>query len=143
MSIEEKIIYDKLIRYSKYEIKDTKEIDSIKNVQLQECVRNVEVNTLKNNQVVTSYRFLEMAAGFRGKLDWFLKKVIRRLNFFYVQPICDQQTEFNISATEGIEGLLAGEILLNRELEKCLKEIERLQRRVEELESKEKYAYSK
>lgn len=136
VSIEEKIIYDKLVKYSKYEIKDSREIDSIKNARLQECIQNIEVNVMKNNQMVTSYRFLEMSSGIFGKMKWFLKKVVRRLNFFYVQPICEQQTEFNTAATEGIEGLLAGEISLNAELEKCIKEIEKLKKKVKYLESK-------
>lgn len=96
------------------------------NSNFRETIDVVEksIITLQSNQNNSSYRILEKQKGLFGRIKWILKKIIRRLNFFYVQPICDQQTLFNTSVTQGIESLKTGEFFLYQELDSIKKELQ-------------------
>ncbi|MCM1082008.1 MAG: FkbM family methyltransferase [Clostridium sp.] len=97
-SVEEEIIYNKLIKYS-----NTKQSDNIittpacSNDHLSEIYRLIpELERTRENvarRPITSHR------KFIGGIIVFLKKVVRKLTKFYVEPIALQQTEFNNTVT--------------------------------------------
>lgn len=140
MLMEEEIIAEKLKRYSGQA--GTKPVSGEESVcdpesDLYALKENLEI--LKNNQVSTSVRYIRMEAGIRGKLNWLKKKIVRRLSFFYVQPVCDQQTVFNTAVTESmvkiqetesdlyqkISGLYADHHQMNKKLWTNLQSVQR------------------
>lgn len=108
MSIEEQVIQEKLKKYSNAEDTGLEKADRDSICDIESARSGVRGNltVLKNNEVNTSARYIKMEAGIRGKLNWLKKKVVRRLSFFYVQPVCDQLTVYNTAATQCIEKLL-------------------------------------
>ncbi len=97
-SIEEEIIYNKLIQYSN--IKDCDSIitaSACSNDHLSEILRLIpELERTRENvaqRPITSHR------KFIGSFIVFFKKVVRKLTKFYVEPVALQQTEFNNTVT--------------------------------------------
>lgn len=107
MSIEEEVIAEKLKQYGN--------MDASNESAYHSGIRD-NLYALKNNAVNTSIRYMKMEAGIRGKLNWLKKKVVRRLCFFYVQPICDQQTQYNTAAVQCIEQLASAETNLHDQI---------------------------
>lgn len=108
MPVEQEVIAKKLKRYARMQKKHPCNAAEICGDGLEAYISSIRGNllSLKNNEVNTSDRYIGMEAGIRGKLNWVKKKVVRRLSFFYVQPICDQQTAYNTAATQCVEKLL-------------------------------------
>lgn len=115
MTIEEQIIYNKLLKYGGSKQMD----DSIYiNTELKLSIQRIQqemtlLNRFKENPF---YRPLEVNAGFLEKVKKSIKRIIRKLNVFYIKPICDQQTQFNCSVTKSSEELMVGEKLINDKL---------------------------
>lgn len=108
MSVEKEVIAKKLKKYARMQKKHHTKLSETYSNDMESCISSIRGNllALKNNEVNTSERYIGMEAGIRGKLNWLKKKVVRRLSFFYVQPICDQQTVYNTAATQCVEKLL-------------------------------------
>lgn len=142
MTIREEIIYDKLIKYSTQgEIDDTVYIDNELGASIVRAQMELDVQDLyKENPF---YRPLEGETGFFGKLKVFIKRVIRKLNVFYVKPVCDQQTSFNCAVFKNSQALLTGEKIINNELVSLMNEVSDLKKELtncrEELEEIKKY----
>lgn len=61
----------------------------------------------KNNQIyeIHYYRDLVSSIPVLGKIIIILKKVVRRILFFLIQPMVDEQNAFNASVTQSLNGL--------------------------------------
>lgn len=61
----------------------------------------------KNNQIyeIHYYRDLVSSIPVLGKVIIILKKVVRRILFFLIQPMVDEQNAFNASVTQSLNGL--------------------------------------
>ena len=102
-SVEEKVIYSKLSKRD-HDITGA----SVNDVQDQENMHNLlgdvsstfnRMNSLKN---ITSYRPIWSGRKFIGQFVVFIKKAIRKLLFWYIEPICEQQMAFNNSVVMAI-----------------------------------------
>ncbi len=107
MLMEQEVITEKLKKYGRIDAADRG--TSVSGIR-------ESLYTLKNNAVNTSVRYIKMEAGIKGKLNWLKKKVVRRLCFFYVQPVCDQQTLYNTAAIQCIEQMLSSETSLRGQI---------------------------
>lgn len=111
-SIEEKVIFEKLISFSqsnniaKESVKSISRKRNNENINLND--ENLEkyfseihryITTMENTRVNTSNRFINSR---KGRMGVFLKRVIRKLLRWYIEPICIQQTEFNNAITPTI-----------------------------------------
>jgi FkbM family methyltransferase len=108
-SIEEKVIFEKLKSASQNTVKDSKVSISSEQINsnnsndvilenyLNEIYRHI--NTMESTRVNTSNRFISSR---KGKIGVLLKKIIRKLLRWYIEPICVQQTEFNNAVTPTI-----------------------------------------
>ncbi|MDE7313429.1 MAG: FkbM family methyltransferase [Eubacterium sp.] len=117
MSVEE-IITKKLKKYARLQEEHHPKEEEAGTCDMECCISSIRQNlsALKKNEVNTSDRYIGLEAGIRGKLNWIKKKVVRRLSFFYVQPICDQQTIYNTAATQCVEKLLELQIELSSKM---------------------------
>lgn len=149
MSVETEVIFDKLKKYGKLGTEDNSSKNVImdcdsgnalvenepqimateKNFEMEELINNVRGNlaALKENEINTSVRDFGMVRGIRGRLSWLVKKIVRRLSFFYVQPICNQQTAYNTAATQCVEHLLDLEVDLSNRIIELQKEKQSMQ----------------
>lgn len=141
MTTIEQIIYSKLLKYSNREEMD----ESIYiNTELKRSIQRIQqemtiLNRFKENPF---YRPIEGNVGFLQKVKKLVKRIIRKLNVFYIKPICEQQTHFNCSVTRSSEELMLGEKIINErlvlfenelidlqnELKNCKKELAELKR---------------
>lgn len=112
-NIEEKVIFDKLTKNQIIGIQNdisniTSETNNISFSFNSGKVRNYisEINghirTLEQTRENYAYRTLLSERKFIGHLIIFVKKVIRKLTKFYIEPIAFQQTEFNSAVTPTI-----------------------------------------
>lgn len=115
MTLKEQIIYNKLMKYAlQDEITDTVYISDELKLSIRQAER--EFHILNMNQENPFYRPLQADIGFLSKLKIFVKRVIRKLNVFYIKPICDQQTIFNAAVVKNSQELLMGERIINDQL---------------------------
>lgn len=138
MSIEEEVIYEKLLKYANEASNDFSEIkeNSEYSDQINQLLRN-----LKHNEVNTSYRILPPTGGLTGRIKIFIKKVIRKLCFFYVQPICEQQTQFNSLVSRSVEYFAAKELEYKNKLNNYENEINKYQSIISNYENEQKELY--
>lgn len=137
MLMEEQVVYDKLLKYRS----QNKELDRLEiyfdegNIDLESNLISIinQFHVLEQNQVSTSVRDILMEAGIKGKLAWIKKKIVRWFNFFYVQPICDQQTIYNSSVTHCIERLLEINLRLLRDYREIEKEKDQMQQELRQI----------
>lgn len=112
----EEIILNKLIKYRNHREDTFIFADmSVQSIDTEAYIINIleDCNRLEDCMVNTSVRAIVAGNGLKGKILRFLKKVARKMVFFYVQPICDQQTIFNTTATQCIEKLIQLQIQSN------------------------------
>lgn len=137
MQMEEEIIREKLIKYRKQQL--GQDIDSLikEDVDVSSYIMNIynNLNILEHNQVNSSVRYIEEGKGIKGRLFYLIKRVIRRLGLFYVQPVCDQQTAYNIASTLCVEKLLRLNINLNNKINELQKENQMIKEYMEKIES--------
>lgn len=60
------------------------------------------LDRLDGTSLLTSYRSILRNSGAIGSLKALFKKVIRKLIFWYIEPLCEQQSEFNRTVTAAI-----------------------------------------
>ena len=142
-SIEQKIIYERLMAEgvqseSKYENLVGIALSNNRVLTLSER-RNIQRDMVamyctKENiswQPIVSYK-----SGILGKGIVFLKRCIRKLMFWYVEPVCVKQSQFN-DAAYSLLGRLSdienNQLQRVKELQKCISEMEN---RLEELEER-------
>jgi len=104
-SYEEKIIYEKLMKMNNapteniVTVADTSE-QVIENRLFNELSRYVHsMEQLREN---TSYRPVISNRRILGRMVVFVKRVIRKLVSWYVEPVCNQQSAFNRAVTPSI-----------------------------------------
>lgn len=103
-------------------------IDSTDGSREFNCKRlNESVIYLNGNWEVSAYRQLYAVSGFKGKLFVFVKKVIRKLTKFYVEPIVADQNQFNASVTRSMNEM-------KKFVRETQQENQELKKRIEELE---------
>jgi len=102
-SIEEKVIYEKLT-LGKVDSSTKSESATIQLEQTSDVTEKINeyVGALEQNKVNTSYRPLHSSRKMLARPVTFIKRVIRRLVFWYVEPVCQQQTTFNDATTQSI-----------------------------------------
>lgn len=121
-SIEEKVIYEKLIAGL------AEQKDALNPLPL-DCIRqedtlnlssfseasgiNICIDPLIHTKDITSYKVLRSNRKVIGPLITFVKRVIRKLTFWYIEPICQQQTLFNNAVLSTVESVISK----NNELE--------------------------
>jgi len=65
----------------------------------------VELRKLRKLQHNILYRIIKSRSAILGKIIIFVKKVIKKITFWYMKPICEQQTAYNQSTADSIESL--------------------------------------
>lgn len=106
-SIEEKVIYHKLTKNDasvpsplyKADVGSNLDLGDVS--QLQEKIIS-HLNTMESTRHSGSYRVILSERKFVGAFVIFVKKIIRKLCFWYIEPICHQQTAFNDAVTPAI-----------------------------------------
>ena len=81
---------------------------------------DVQLAVLQRTAENRAFRALRSRPGLPGKVIIFVKRAIRKCLKWYLEPVCDQQTEFNHAAAAAVEVLLARQ----RELEARLGALE-------------------
>lgn len=81
---------------------------------------DVFLDVLQRTAENRAFRALRSRPGMFGKVIIFVKRAIRKCLKWYLEPVCDQQTEFNHAVVALIEVLLAQQ----RELEARLGALE-------------------
>ena len=109
---KKEIIFNKLLWY-----KETKKLSDQKELLLQ------ELEQLSNNP---AHREIISRSGISGKIIIFFKKVIRRCLKWYINPICDQQTHFNVKVSEGVRFSINQNIKERLELEKHIERLDKI-----------------
>lgn len=145
-SIEEKVIYEKLTKDSlATEYKDKNSSMELSSAHCggsdpHECIADLHklISILDDKRVNVAYRPIFSKGGLRGKMGLFIKKVLRKLIKWYVEPICVQQTDFNNAVTPSIGKLTEiQEVILEKlsifdnfkkELSEKMMEVEELQK---------------
>lgn len=105
-SIEQEIIYNKLIKGLSVNASDEKmylnqhSTDQGSNIYLSQIYQYIDimVKTKEN----PAYRYLKSHRKFIGQLVTFIKKVVRKSLKWYIEPITNQQTEFNNAVAPAI-----------------------------------------
>lgn len=140
----ESINVNEIMEGIRKEIKDKKFIDDAVNFDAVKCFDMTEINErierMKDTSTVNSYFDISSDRKVIGGLFTFVKKVVRRMTCFYVEPIVDDQNQFNIAAQQTIE-LLAKrceeEFQKNQDLETklfhCQRKIEKMEAMLEKL----------
>ena len=88
---------------------------------------NENVTYLNEYWEVLAYRELYVSSGLKGKVFVFVKKVIRKLTKFYVEPIVNDQNQYNASVTRCMNEM-------KRFIRETQQENQELKKRIEELE---------
>ena len=124
-NVEEKIIYAKISAH-RVEYFLAQELDSFSSERLRTLMQNINISsaTMEHMGNNSSYRLLTSNRKIIGPFIVFIKKLVRKLLFWYVEPVCERQTIFNDSATRSAKQLseLNNELIqnilwLSRELE--------------------------
>ena len=131
-SIEHKVIYEKLMMYRQNRsvlISEESQENTIfsKEENQNKIHQNSQeisekIKIMENKRINSAHRHIMSHRKIMGSLVVFFKKVVRKSMKWYINPICDQQTEFNNAVVPSI-GKLAetqGELLglINYESEK-------------------------
>ncbi len=82
-----------------------------------------EVNDLNQSYQITAWRPLE------GGITGFIKKIIRKLTKFYVEPITADQTEFNAHTVRAMNELLSYVKLQDAKMDALQEEIRKLKKK--------------
>ena len=88
---------------------------------------NENVTYLNEHWEVSAYRELYVSSGLKGKMFVFVKKVIRKLTKFYVEPIVNDQNQYNAGVTRSMNEM-------RRFIRETQQENQELKKRIEELE---------
>lgn len=88
------------------------------------------IDFCRTHSRVESFRDLNVPGAKGGKPAIFVKKVIRRLTQFYVEPVVNDQAEFNANVAQAMDQVEAF-ILENQDLKA---QIEQQEKRIAELE---------
>jgi len=108
-SIEEKILYSKLSKKEPVKASPPSEVEievksilnnAIKGPLFEEI--NQYIKTLEQMRENNSYRPIVSNRRGIGRLVVFVKRVIRKLTAWYVEPVCKQQSAFNSAVTPSI-----------------------------------------
>lgn len=100
-SIEEKIIYEKLTEKTDSEkAKFSRDLDKTPQALISQV--SGHLYTLAQTGDNTSFRPLTSYRKSVERVVIFIKRVIRKLLFWYVEPVCRQQTDFNRTVTSTI-----------------------------------------
>jgi hypothetical protein len=102
-------------------------ISTVFEFDLKELEQNVIYANERCN--IEAYRYLSSYRPVLGKFVTFLKKIVRKICKFYVEPIVEDQNGFNISITRTCNQLLAY-------VKEMQKENDELKARINELEKK-------
>jgi len=112
MDFEEKLIYNKLISGMdeiSFDVNTASQIlpAEVSSSPLFHISHKIskDVEALDRTRESTSYKYIYSTRKTWGRFIVFTKKVIRKLTFWYVEPICQQQTTFNTSVTSAIAQL--------------------------------------
>lgn len=123
---------DALMKRSVMEsLKERREKDYL--TQIQQESEALRKNVAANNQIylVNYYRELE-----GNKLVVFVKKAIRKVLYFLLQPVIDEQNRFNASVTQSLNEMYAVTEKQTAVLQQQRQTIIRLQKRCEKLEDR-------
>ena len=108
-TIEEKVIYEKLTAGAPAAREDVSapvagEPSPIHLETLNTLTQKVNdcLVILEQNRQNSSFRYLQSGRKVIGRYITFMRRVIRRLVSWYVEPICQQQTMFNNAATPSV-----------------------------------------
>lgn len=115
-SVEKQIIMEKLISIDeKYMVENLVDA-TVDEQRLQVLLNGVQgsIPYLKQDEHSVSFREIKS----RNKFFVFVKKLLRKMMFFYVEPVCEHQSQYNYATTYCIESLLECNKLLKEELEK-------------------------
>jgi len=101
-SIEEKVIYEKLTAHlaTTPEQADKRDGQSEHLALIDEIAKNIYI--LEQTRESSSFKPLLSKRRFIGRFVIFIKKVIRKLTSWYVEPVCKQQSLFNSAVTPSI-----------------------------------------
>jgi len=88
---------------------------------------NENVTYLNEHWEVSAYRELYVSSGLKGKMFVFVKKVIRKLTKFYVEPIVNDQNQYNAGVTRSMNEM-------RRFIRETQQENQELKKRIEKLE---------
>lgn len=121
-------IAEKGLQDDAIEFEELMEIDSMDESQDFSRKRlNENVTYLNEHWEVAAYRQLYASSGLKGKMFVFVKKVIRKLTKFYVEPIVYDQNQYNASVTRSMNEM-------KRFIRETQQENQELKKRIEELE---------
>lgn len=104
---KEKILHNKLCIY----MNKKKVEEEVDNSNILECDKHDElltysdsiapfIHTMKSTEKNEAYRSIWSCRKFVGPIILFFKKVIRKCLKWYIEPICDQQSEFNYASRQ-------------------------------------------
>lgn len=148
-SIEEKVIFNKLIANiqdknnlnsnltDNFSVNDKYKLDENMNKYMSEIVNNISV--LEENRINTSNRYISSS---KGKIGVFIKRIIRKLLRWYIEPVCQQQTTFNNAITPIIGRLTevsnynATEI---QEIKNIINQVNELNKKYDDLEKNNQF----
>lgn len=85
------------------------------------------LDTMNATWSILGYRDLGPTAGIKSKITVFIKKVIRKLTTFYVQPIVEDQSRYNANVTRSMNYLncyIQEKEQENKELKEQIKKLE-------------------
>lgn len=123
-NIEEKVIKSKILDENERTKDSLAEywslnggMDSSSTLDIKKAAKAVselstQIQVLKETSENYAFRPLFSNRGFLGASTIFFKRVIRKLLKWYIEPICFQQTVFNLAVTNSIERIAELQCLL-------------------------------
>ncbi|MDD4311764.1 MAG: hypothetical protein PHW41_04710 [Eubacteriales bacterium] len=145
LNIEEEVIYNKLVPGkhqqgdASCELLSAADLNGCSGViDAEKVIKNISdlgelIITLKETSENYAFRPLFSDSKVLGKVILFAKKAIRKLLKWYIEPICFQQTTFNLAVTQSIEQLAK----IQADLIVSVAELTRQQKRNEAEETKQ------
>lgn len=100
--------------------------DIIRAIAFNKIAFNEELYLLNRNWNIQPYKDLGNNQGIKNKIKVLLKKIIRKMIKFYVEPVVYEQDTFNASVVKSMN-------LINSFIDQKNKEIEKLQEEIEKL----------
>lgn len=124
-SADKQIIMEKLINMDETYMAHGFEEKAVAGQRLQGIMQGIQgsIPFLKQDEHSVSYREIKS----RNKVFVFIKKVLRKMMFFYVEPVCEHQSQYNYAATYCIENLLECNKLLMEEIQRSNERNKRLE----------------
>lgn len=94
--------------------------------------KNIEdyYDILNNTWNIQAYRVLPGGSGLLGKIKVFMKKVLRKLIKFYIEPVVNEQNEFNANNVRLLNLISSYMELNDKKIEILESEIEHLRKQL-------------